>query len=591
MEVKRLFDILGRIKEKGYNKIVFGGKEDGKWKTYDSNEYYENSHHLAHAFIHLGIRPGDKIITITNNRPEWNFLDMGIMLCGAVHVPVYPTISENDYRYILKHSEARLVFTAGKELYEKIKLIADEIPEIMDVFTFRDISGKMHVSELIGLGKINPYPENVQNITSSVQPDDVATIIYTSGTTGNPKGVMLSHANILSNVYETCKIPPAETQRVLSFLPMCHVYERMMNYMYQYNGYSIYYVENVAHISDLMGEIRPHIITTVPRLLESIFDKIMLKGRKLKFPVRQIFFWAVNLGLKYKYEGNSVFYKLQLFFARILVFKKWRKALGGELDIIVSGGAALQIRLSRVFWAAGFRVLEGYGLTETSPVIAVSNFGKNGIKFGTVGLPLSNVQVKIADDGEILTRGPHVMKGYYKEPQLTADVMTEDGWFKTGDIGQFEPAGQLKITDRKKEIFKTSAGKYISPQVIENKFKESPFIEQLIVCGENQKFAAALIVPSFTHLRSYCEVKGIEYISDEQIVQNPIIKKRYEKEVNTFNKNFGESEQIVRFELLKESWSTVGGELTPTLKLKRSFIVQKYTSEVERLFEVKKSKV
>ncbi len=588
MEVTRLFDLLERIKARGYQEVVFGGKENGQWKTYDSTTYYESAYNLAYAFINLGINPGDKIITITNNRPEWNFLDMGIMLCGAIHVPVYPTISENDYRYILRHSEAKLVFVSGKELYEKVKPIADEISEINDVYTFKDLNGIKYIADLIEMGKNNRNEDEVKRITALIQPDEVATIIYTSGTTGNPKGVMLSHTNILSNVFETYRVPPPETHRVLSFLPMCHVYERMMNYMYQYNGYSIYYVENVAHISDLLAEIRPHIITTVPRLLENIFDKIMLKGRKLKFPVKQIFFWAVNLGLKYKIEGNNWFYNLQLFFARMLVFKKWRKALGGDLDLIVSGGAALQIRLSRVFWAAGFRVLEGYGLTETSPVIAVSRFEKNGIKFGTVGLPLPNVEVKIADDGEILTRGPHVMKGYYKEPQMTAEVITEDGWFKTGDIGKLEPEGQLRITDRKKEIFKTSAGKYISPQVIENKFKESPFIEQIIVFGENQKFAGALIVPSFTHLKSYCEVKSIDYGSDELVVQNPVIKKRFEKEVNKFNKNFGESEQIIRFELLKEPWSIAGGELTPTLKLKRSYIAKKYASEIEKLFEVRK---
>lgn len=588
MEIQRLFDLLEKTKQMGYREVVFAGKEEGEWKKYNSDEYYEFAYNISYALIHLGLQPGDKVITITSNRPEWNILDMGIMLCGAVHVPVYPTISENDYRYILAHSEAKLVFTAGKELYEKVKPIADEIPAIIDIYTFKNINGLKHFSELVELGSKHPVPERIEQIKSSIMPDDVATIIYTSGTTGNPKGVMLSHANILSNVFETYTIPPAHAKRVLSFLPMCHVYERMMNYMYQYKGYSIYYVENLAHISDFMSEVRPHIITTVPRLLESIFDKIMSKGRKLKFPVRQIFFWAVNLGLKYDDQGNTGWYKLRLFFARKLVFKKWQKALGGELDIIVSGGAALQMRLAKVFWAAGFRVLEGYGLTETSPVIAVNRFEKNGIKFGTVGLPLSNVEVKIAEDGEILTRGPHIMKGYFKEPQLTADVMTEDGWFKTGDIGMLESQGQLRITDRKKEIFKTAAGKYIAPQVIENKFKESPFIEQILVLGENQKYAAALIVPNFAHLKSWCEVKNIEYSNDSEMIENPEIRKRIQKEIDHLNKNFGEWEQIVRFELLAESWSTDKGELTPTLKLKRNYIVQKYESRVEKLFELKK---
>ncbi len=589
MEVNRLFDIIERIRSRGFQEIVFAGKEEGEWKYYNSDEYYENAYSVAYALLHLGIKQGDKVVTITNNRPEWNFIDMGIMLCGAVHVPVYPTISENDYRYILSHSEAKLVFTAGKELYDKIKPIVDDIPEIIDIYTFKNINGSKYVGELIEVGKQNPARQQVETVSSAIQPDDVATIIYTSGTTGNPKGVMLSHVNIMSNVAETHKIPPHIHQRVLSFLPMCHVYERMMNYMYQYNGYSIYYVENVAHISDFMSEVKPHIITTVPRLLESIFDKIMLKGRKLKFPVKNIFFWAVNLGLKYKDDGNSLWYQLQLFFARKLVFKKWHKALGGHLDIIVSGGAALQERLSRVFWAAGFRVLEGYGLTETSPVIAVNRFEKNGIRFGTVGPPLANVLVKIADDGEILTKGPHVMKGYYKEPEMTKEVISNEGWFKTGDIGRIEPEGQLKITDRKKEIFKTSSGKYVAPQVIENKMKESPFIEQIIVLGENQKFAAALIVPKFDHVKSYCEVKEIEYPSDEEIIQNQVIIKKFQREIENLNRNFGEWEQIVRFELLKESWTTQSGELTPTLKLKRNFIIQKYKEKVDKLFEVKKN--
>jgi long-chain acyl-CoA synthetase len=588
MEIQRLFDLLEKTQKRGFREVVFAGKEGGEWKKYSSDEYYEFAYNISYALIHLGIHPGDKVITITSNRPEWNILDMGIMMCGAVHVPVYPTISENDYRYIMNHSEAKLVFTAGKELYDRVKPIAREIPAIIDVYTFKNINGDKHFGELVELGAKNPQPEKVEEIKNMIRPDDVATIIYTSGTTGNPKGVMLSHANILSNVYDTYTIPSPGTERVLSFLPMCHVYERMMNYMYQFNGFSIYYVENLANISDFMEEVKPHIITTVPRLLESIFDKIMAKGRKLKFPVKQIFFWAVNLGLKYKDVGNSFWFNFQLFFARKLVFKKWQKALGGELDIIVSGGAALQMRLARVFWAAGFRVLEGYGLTETSPVIAVNRFEKNGIKFGTVGLPLDSVQVKIAQDGEIMTRGPHVMKGYFKEPQLTAEVMTDDGWFKTGDIGVLEPGGHLRITDRKKEIFKTSAGKYIAPQVLENKFKESPFIEQLIVLGENQKYAAALIVPNFIYLKSWCEVKGIEYTSDAGMTNNTEIRKRFQKEIDSFNKNFGEWEQIARFELLPSSWSTASGELTPTLKLKRSFIVQEYASQAEKLFELKK---
>lgn len=589
MKLTRLFELLEWNKQRGFPEIALAGKEDGKWKNYSGEEYYNNAYAVAYGLMKMGIQKGDKIITITNNRPEWNFLDMGIMMCGAIHVPVYPTISDNDYRYIFQHSEAKLVFTSGKELFDRVMPIVKEIPEIVDVFTFKNINGTKFLNELIQLGNAHPKIEEIQNIKNSINSDDIATIIYTSGTTGSPKGVMLSHANILSNVSQAYTIPPLRVgYKALSFLPLCHVYERMLNYMYQYNGYSIYYVENIAQISDSILEVKPEILSTVPRLLESIFDKIMLKGRKLKFPLKFIFFWAVNLGLRYKFEGNSIWYSIQLFFARKLVFKKWKQALGGDLDIIVSGGAALQVRLARIFWAAGFRVLEGYGLTETSPVIAVNRFCPNGIKFGTVGLPFDNVEVRIAEDGEILTKGPHVMKGYFKEPQLTAEVITPDGWFKTGDIGVIESGGQLKITDRKKEIFKTTAGKYIAPQVIENMLKESNFIEQAIVIGENQKYAAALIVPNLSHLKSYCQIKRIPYVSDEDMIANQIVKKRFQKEIDKVNSQLGDHERIIKFHILNASWSVQSGELTPTLKLKRAFIHNTFQEQIESLFEVKK---
>lgn len=584
MEVERLFDLLEWTKQKYPRDIVFAGKEDEKWHYISSDDYYNRSYFLAYGLLHIGVQPGDKIISIAANMPFWNILDMAIMLCGAIHVPVYPTISGKDFRYIFEHSEAKYIFVAGRELYEKISPIAKEVPNILEIFTFRKETDCRTIHDIIETGKTHEHFDLVQQITSKIKPDDVVTIIYTSGTTGVPKGVMLTHANLLSNVFETSKIPPEHIRRVLSFLPMCHVYERMMNYMYQFRGFEIYYVENLGRISEMLAEVRPNMITTVPRLLESIFDKVMAKGRMLKFPKKQIFQWAINLGLRYELEGRSWWYNVQLAVARVLVFKKWKQALGGELDIIVSGGAALQMRLSRIFWAAGFRVMEGYGLTETSPVIAVSNFGPHGIKFGTVGPPLPNVEVRIAEDGEILTRGPHVMKGYFKEPQLTAEVFTEDGWFKTGDIGYLEPEGQLRITDRKKEIFKNAGGKYIAPQVIENILKESPFIEQVAVFGENQKIVGALIVPNFQYLQSWCVSKGITFTTDEEMIKHPEVLRVIQQEIAFYNKRFGEWERVARFELIARPWTIETGELTPTLKLKRNVIAEKYAEELERLF-------
>ncbi|PLW91781.1 MAG: hypothetical protein C0592_14155 [Marinilabiliales bacterium] len=396
---------------------------------------------------------------------------------------------------------------------------------------------------------------------------------------------MLSHANILSNVEVTKLIPPQTPDyTALSFLPLCHVYERMLTYMYQYNGYSIYYVDNVALIGDAMREIKPNIISTVPRLLESIFDKIMTTGRKLKGIKRMIFFWAINLGKKYNSQGNSSWYYFRLWIARKLVFSKWHAALGGNLDLIVSGAASLQIRLASIFWAAGFRVLEGYGLTETSPVVSVNNWGKNEIEFGTVGPVLKNVKIRIAEDGEIQVNGPNVMIGYYKEPGLTKEVMTEDGWFKTGDIGRLTEYGNLKITDRKKEIFKTVSGKYIAPQLIENKLKESPFIENIMVLGENQKYPAAIISPNFFHIKNWCAVKNQHFSSNADAIKNPVIRERIAKEIKSVNSQLGEHERIVKFELTDQAWSVDSGELTPTLKLKRAVITAKYATLIDKLF-------
>ncbi len=587
--VTRLFDILPWMKENYSHKVsVLAGKEEGKWLSYNVDQYIAKANHVAYALLKLGIKPGDKIATITNNRPEWNFLDMGIMMAGAIHVPVYPTISESDYKYILTHAEVKLVFLAGKDLLRKIEHILPEVPALKGIYTFRKIDEHPHFSELIELGSINPAPEKIDVIKSGILPHDVATIIYTSGTTGNPKGVMLSHSNIISNVMAVRHIPPLTgDDKALSYLPLCHVYERMINYVWQYVGVSIYYAESMATIADNMREIKPQLMSTVPRLLEKIFDRIMATGRKLKGIKRMFFFWAVNLGYRFEMNReNGWFYHLQLSIVDKLVFSKWRAATGGNLRVMVSGGAALQPRLAKVFWAAGIPVLEGYGLTETSPVIAVAHFDKHGFKFGTVGPPLEGVQVKIAPDGEILCKGPNIMLGYYKEPEMTKAVIEEDGWFHTGDAGLIEPEGQLKITGRKKAIFKTSMGKYINPEVMENAFKESAFIDSIMVIGENQKFAAALIVPDFTYLRSYCTVKEIPYTTDAEMVTNPVLRKRFQVEVDKYNARFGSHEHIKQFELIGNEWTVDGGELTASMKMRRGFISEKYKAHINKMFRV-----
>lgn len=587
MEVTRLFDLLTFYKKSfKFKDDVLAGKDGGKWVKYSIDQYIETAGNISYGLLQLGIKPGDKIATISNNRPEWNFLDMAILQIGAVHVPIYPTISESDYKYILTHSEVKYVFISGKEIMRKIEHILPGISAILGIYTFKPIEGVSTLDDLIELGKSNPVPDKVNAIKAAIKSEDLATLIYTSGTTGFPKGVMLSHKNILSNVMAVKHIFPVdENCKALSYLPLCHVYERMDNYTYQYLGLSIYYAENMGTIADNIREIRPEIFTTVPRLLEKVYDKIIAKGSQLKGFKKGVFFWAVSLANHYELEGKGWLYLAQLRLADKLVFVKWREALGGKSRVIVSGGAALQPRLARIFTAAGIPVLEGYGLTETSPVIAVNTLEKGGRMFGTVGKPLTDVEVKIADDGEILTRGSNTMMGYYKEPGMTAMAIEADGWFHTGDVGILEPEGHLRITGRKKEIFKTSLGKYISPQLLENKFKESKFIEDIIILGENQKYAAALVVPDFIFLKAWCEHKGIEYSSDMEMIRNPIIKKRFRKEIDHFNKFFGNTEQIQNFELIDHQWSLETGELTANLKLKRSYIFDKYKDEVESLFK------
>jgi long-chain acyl-CoA synthetase len=580
--------LLPHYKENySWKKDAIAGKINGKWLQYSIDDYIENVNNISYGLLSLNIVSGDKIAIISSNRPEWNIIDMGVLQIGAIPVPIYPTISESDYNHILNHAEVKIVFVEGEELLRKIEHILPEIPTIKEIFTFKDRNRFSHLQQLIDIGKDNHNPALLNELKMKIKTNDIATIIYTSGTTGNPKGVMLSHANLISNFLAASVIPPFGSEgKALSYLPLCHVYERILNYMYQYLGISVYYAENFGAISDNIKDVKPDILSTVPRLLEKVYDKIINTGRKQKWLKRQIFFWAVKVGMKYELNNeNGWIYSLKLALANKLVFVKWREALGGKFKVIVSGGAALQPRLARIFTAAGMPVLEGYGLTETSPVIAVNTFFENGRKFGTVGQPLKGVSVKIAEDGEVLCKGPNVMLGYYKEPELTREVIDSEGWFHTGDTGIIEPKGQLRLIGRKKAIFKTSNGKYVNPEQIEGKFKESPFIDNMIVIGENQKFASALIVPDFSHLKSWCEIKGHQYTTNEEMVKNPVIRKRIQKEIDHFNKFFGDTEQLKKFDIIDFEWTVQTGELTPTLKLKRNVIYEMYKVRIEEIYK------
>lgn len=587
MEITRLFDLLPHYATYFPKDDALAGKENGVWVTYSTKQYIDKVNYISYGLMQLGVKKGDRIASISNNRPEWNFLDMALHQLGAIHVSIYPTISESDYEYILNHAEVKMVFVSGWDLLRKIQNIIDRIPALKgQVYTFRNLRGYKHLNEVIELGIANPSPQYLEEIKDSITPDDVVTLIYTSGTTGNPKGAMLTHANILNNVKAVLPIIPIrDNSRCLSYLPLCHVYERMMIYAWQYLGISIYYTENIATIADDLKEIRPDIFTTVPRLLEKFYDRIIAVGHKQKGVKKRIFFWANKIAQDFELEGKSWIYRKKLKIARKLVLSKWKNALGGNFSVIVSGGAAIQPLISRIFWAMDVPVLEGYGLTETSPVIAVSNFFPDGLKIGTVGPPLPGIEVKIGEDGEVLTRGHCVMKGYFKSPELTAEAIDEEGWFHTGDIGEFEPEGQLRITGRKKEMFKTAFGKYIVPTIIENKFAEESIIDAIMVVGENQPYAAALIVPEFNDLRNWCNNKGITYTTNEEMIQHPEVLKQFKKVVDRCNKNFGDTEQVKRYKLIGYSWSVDTGELTPTLKLRRKFIMKKHKELIDSLFK------
>lgn len=586
--ITRLFD-FPYYQQETYNlQVAFATKKNGVWEKTSSSEYITKANAVSRALLRLGVQKDDKIALITsNNRTEWNIMDIGILQTGAQNVPIYPTIAEEDYEYILNHSGSIYCFVSDEEVLQKVNAIKANVPTLKEVYSFNEISGCKHWSELLTLGDDESNQTEVEARKDSIKEDDLATIIYTSGTTGRPKGVMLSHKNIVSNVLDSApRIPfDAGKSTALSFLPICHIFERMILYIYQYYGVSVYFGESIEKISDNLKEVRPTVITAVPRLLEKVYDKIYAKGTELTGIKKKLFFWAIDLGLKYEpYGANGFWYEFQLKIARKLIFSKWKEGLGGRLDLMVSGSAALQTRLSRVFAAAEIPVMEGYGLTETSPVIAVNDQRNKGFKIGTVGKPIRNLEVKIAEDGEILCKGPNVMIGYYNDPEKTAEAL-QDGYFHTGDIGEIDSEGFLKITDRKKEMFKTSGGKYIAPQMIENAMKQSRFIEQIMVIGEGEKMPAAFIQPNFEFVKEWAKIHKINLgNSTAEIASNPDVIKRIDEEIENINKKFGHWEQIKRFELTPDIWSIDGGQLTPTLKLKRKIIKEIYKDLYAKIY-------
>jgi long-chain acyl-CoA synthetase len=596
-EPKRLFDCLDYSLERSPLTDMLAAKENGKWRTYSTHEIREYVDKLSAGLLKLGIGQGDmspegrdKIALLSKNRPEWMMVDLAVQQIGAILTPIYPTINVNELEFILNDAQVKLVYVNDQESYHKILSLKDRVPSIRAIYTFEQVVNAMHWKEML-VPVTDDLRNSIRAISDKLSYEDLATIIYTSGTTGKPKGVMLSHKNILSNVMASMPcFPPGENMKALSFLPLNHIFERMVTYLYLFKGISIYYAEGLETIGDNLKELKPHLFTTVPRLLEKVYDRIMSKGAELTGVKKKLFYWAHDLATKYEINRNmGIAYNLQLALANKLIFTKWREALGNNIRCIVSGGAACQVRLIRIFTAAQIPILEGYGLTETSPVISVNSFDVKDRMFGTVGPLLQNVQVKIAEDGEILCKGPNIMMGYYKSPQLTAEAII-DGWFYTGDIGMLiddngkSPGRFLKITDRKKELFKTSGGKYVAPLAIENKMKESMFVEQVMVVGADKKFVGALIVPSFPNLKGWALQHGINETGNETLIRNAKVIDMYADLVESFNKYFNPVEQIKKFELLPAEWSIETGEMTPKLSLKRKVVMEKFRDAIERIY-------
>ncbi len=584
MAYTRLFDILPHQLENYSKEVALACKENGRWKTYSTQECLDIIKKMSLGLMELGVRIDDKLAIIAENRPEWNFTDLAILQLGAVDVPIYPTISPREYEFIFNHAEVKYCFVGNAELLEKVNQIKSNVPTLKDIFSFDRLEGCRHWSELLDMAD-ESRNEELEAIKASIDPGSLATLIYTSGTTGNPKGVMLSHNNLTSNIRDTVKVLPLNnTHRCLSFLPLCHSFERMVSYTYMSLGVSIYYAESMETIGENLKEVKPHFFTTVPRLLEKVYEKIIAKGLELSGIKKALFFWALNLGMKYDEQGkNGAWYNFRLGIARKLIFSKWREALGGEIIGIVTGAAALQLRLARVFNAAGIKVREGYGQTESSPVLTINRFEEGGYYLGTVGPAIPGVELKIADNGEILARGENVMLGYYKNPEQTAETL-RDGWLHTGDVGVFVEGRFLKITDRVKQLFKTSGGKYVAPQPIENKMVESFFIEQIMVIGENRKFVSALVQPAFDSIREWGKNHGLNFTSNEEIARSKEVISKIASEIEERNPEFSHVEQIKAFRLVPDVWSIDSGEMTPTMKLKRRVVLEKYKNLIEEIY-------
>ncbi len=588
MEITRTFDLLDRYSEIIEKEDAFCFKKSGAWIKYNAQEYIDYSYDFCYGLFELGLRKGDKIITVSANRPEWNFADMGMSMLGVVHVPVFTSLSTDEYEYIIKNSGAKLIFISDRKLYKCISPgLVSSVPSVR-VYTFDEVEGVPNWMEIVDTGKA--CSENTRNEAEKekqlITPDTFATLIYTSGTTGKPKGVMLSHKNLVSNFISAAAVFNLKpSDKYLSILPLCHVGGRLGNYQTQYSGASIYYAENMGSIGLNMQEIKPDGFDAVPRVIEKFYDVIVSKGKKLTGIKKILFFWAVNLGLKYNPFGeNGWFYDRKLAVAERLIFSKWRNGLGGNVRIVGCGGASLQPRLERIFWAAGIKIVNMYGLTETSPIITINRTFKGGVKLGSVGMVIEGVEVKIADDGEIMCKGPNVMIGYYNDPGLTKSVFDDEGWFHTGDIGYIEDGRFLMVTDRKKEIFKLSNGKFIAPQLIENKFRESNLIDQIMVVGENEKFASALISPDFRYFDDWKSERKISFPDHLGMIEHPEVQARFDAEIKRINNKLSPSERIKRFKLVPDEWSPATGELSPTLKLRRRFILEKYRKLLDQVY-------
>jgi long-chain acyl-CoA synthetase len=586
-KITRLFDFPYYQLEKYNLKNALVSKSNDEWISTSTKEYIDKANAISRGLLRMGVQKDDKIAIISmTNRTEWNVVDIGILQVGAQNVPIYPTISQEDYEYVLNHSESTYCFVSCTEVLGKINEIKKNVPSLKEVFSFDEIEHCKNWHEVLRLGEDVTNQSEVEARKDGVSPNDLATLIYTSGTTGRPKGVMLSHDNVVSNVIESEKRVPLTKgdSKALSFLPVCHIFERMILYLYQYCGVEIYFAESLEKMTENLKEIHPNVMTAVPRLYEKVYDKIVAKGSDLKGIKKALFFWAIKLGLKYEpYGANGWWYEQQLKIARKLIFSKWQEALGGELEFMVSGSAALQPRLTRIFSAAQMPIMEGYGLTETSPVISVNDIRNGGFRIGTVGKIIENVEVKIAKDGEILAKGPNIMQGYYKDPEKTASVMTGD-YFHTGDIGEIDSEGFLKITDRKKEMFKTSGGKYVAPALIENQLKQSRFIEQVMVVGEGEKMPAALIQPDFDFLKEWGERHELDFDNMSNVVSNDKVLARYREEIEAANEHFAKWEKVKQFKLTPSAWTIDDGHLTPTMKLKRKAIKEIYIDLYNKIY-------